>query len=292
MICTPVARNPVYQYTAALASTLLFLSEQGIKVTFQFVVGGSVIHKARNELCAHFLPAISPTAVHRRRHGMVAERVLRLLASDKPLIGGVGRMRVQKPNSDPAVWCWRPLHVNGGLHQDEMGAIEVKGFGAAFMLINRRVLHDMATAHPEWKRAGATTGRRPARQLFRVLPHRRRRLRHRVRRGLRVLQSLARDGQFGLGRSDHQARPRRIVQLFRFDRGSGADRSARRREGSMSIRDLIQENAQARRQAEVPGGHASARGGQQSDVGNPPRAGRADRRACGRPALPCLLRRL
>jgi hypothetical protein len=64
-------------------------------------------------------------------------------------------MRVQKPNTDPAVWCWRPLHENGGLHQDEMGAIEVKGFGAAFMLVNRRVLHDMASAHPEWKRAGA-----------------------------------------------------------------------------------------------------------------------------------------
>jgi hypothetical protein len=42
MICTPVARNPVWEYTAALASTLLFLQEQGIRVTFQFVVGSSV----------------------------------------------------------------------------------------------------------------------------------------------------------------------------------------------------------------------------------------------------------
>ncbi|WP_316172419.1 hypothetical protein [Bradyrhizobium sp. SZCCHNRI2049] len=156
MICTPVARNPVWQYTAALASTLLFLQEQGIRCTFQFVVGGSVIHKARNELCAHFLMSDytdllfvdddmewSPNAV------------LRLLASDKPLIAGAGRMRVQKPNSDPAVWCWRPLLRAGQLRQDEMGAIEVKGVGAAFMLINRRVLHDMATRRPEWKRVGA-----------------------------------------------------------------------------------------------------------------------------------------
>lgn len=157
MICTPVARNPVYQYTAALASTLLFLSALGIRVTFQFVVGGSVIHKARNELCAHFLMSDCTDLLFIDDDmEWSPNSILRVLGSDKPLIGGVGRMRVQKPNSDPAVWCWRPLHdAAGHLVQDEMGAVEVKGFGAAFMLINRRVLHDMATAHPEWKRAGA-----------------------------------------------------------------------------------------------------------------------------------------
>lgn len=156
MICTPVARNPVYQYTAALASTLLFLRDHGIRVTFQFVVGGSVIHKARNELCAHFLMGdFTDLLFIDDDMEWSPNDVLRLLASDKPLIGGVGRMRVQKPNSDPAVWCWRPLHDNGVLKQDAMGAIEVKGFGAAFMLINRGVLHAMATAHPQWKRAGA-----------------------------------------------------------------------------------------------------------------------------------------
>lgn len=156
LICTPVARNPVWQYTASLASTLLFLQEQGVRVSFQFVVGSSVICKARNELCAHFLMSDftdllfidddmqwSPTDV------------LRLLGSDKPLIGGVGRMRVQKPNSDPAVWCWRPRHENRRLVQDDMGAVEALGFGAAFMLINRRVFADMVEAHPEWKRPGA-----------------------------------------------------------------------------------------------------------------------------------------
>lgn len=156
MICTPVARNPVYQYTAALASTLLFLSERGIRCTFQFVVGGSVIHKSRNELCAHFLASdFSDLLFIDDDMEWSPNSVLRVLASDKPLIGGVGRMRVQKPNSDPAVWCWRPMHENGALRQDDMGAVEVKGFGAAFMLVNRRVLHDMAASHPEWKRAGA-----------------------------------------------------------------------------------------------------------------------------------------
>ena len=156
MICTPVARNPVYQYTASLASTLLFLSEQGIRCTFQFVVGSSVISKARNELCAEFLNSdFTDLLFIDDDMEWSPNAVMRVLASDKPLIGGVGRQRIQKPNSDPAVWCWRPRADGaGGLFQDEMGAIEALGFGAAFMLINRGVLHAMATAHPDWKRPG------------------------------------------------------------------------------------------------------------------------------------------
>lgn len=157
MICTPIARNPVWEFTASLASTLLFLQEHGVRVTFQFVVGSSVVHKARNELVAHFLQSDFTDLLFiddDMQWGPNA--VLRLLGSDKPLIGGVGRMRVQKPNSDPAVWCWRPLRDDaGGLIQDDMGAVEVRGFGAAFMLINRCVFTDLLAAHPEWKRDGA-----------------------------------------------------------------------------------------------------------------------------------------
>lgn len=156
MIATPVARNPVYQYTASLASTLLFLPEQGIRCTFQFVVGSSVISKARNELCAHFLKSdFTDLLFIDDDMQWSPNAVMRLLASDKPLIGGVGRQRIQKPNSDPQVWCWRPApDADGQLVQDEMGAVKCLGFGAAFMLINRSVLHTMATAHPEWKRPG------------------------------------------------------------------------------------------------------------------------------------------
>jgi hypothetical protein len=121
------------------------------------VVGSSVISKARNELCAHFLLSDCTDLLFIDDDMQWSPNsVLRLLASDQPLIGGVGRMRVQKPNSDPAVWCWRPLHnASGQLRQDDMGAVEAAGFGAAFMLINRRVFADMVEAHPEWKRPGA-----------------------------------------------------------------------------------------------------------------------------------------
>jgi hypothetical protein len=157
MICTPIARNPVWEYTASLASTLLFLAEREIRVTFQFVVGSSVVHKARNELAAHFLASDFTDLLFVDDDMQWSPNdVLRLLGSDKPLIGGVGRMRCQKPNSDPSVWCWRPLRDGGGeLIQDNMGAVEVRGFGAAFMLINRRVFADLVEAHPDWKRDGA-----------------------------------------------------------------------------------------------------------------------------------------
>jgi hypothetical protein len=157
MICTPIARNPAWEYTAALASTLLYLRDHGIRVSFQFVVGSSVIHKARNELVAHFLASdFTDLLFIDDDMSWAPGDVLRLLGSDKPLIGGVGRMRCQMPNTDPAVWCWRPLHdAAGDLVQDEMGAIEVRGFGAAFMLANRRVFADLLAAHPDWKRPGA-----------------------------------------------------------------------------------------------------------------------------------------
>jgi hypothetical protein len=158
MICTPVARNPVWEYTASLASTLLFLQEQGVRVTFQMVVGSSVVHRARNELVAHFLASDFTDLLFIDDDMQWGPNdVLRLLGSDKPLVGGVGRMRCQKPNSDPAVWCWRPLRAeNGDLSQDAMGAVEVRGFGAAFMLINRTVFNRMVAAHGDaWKRDGA-----------------------------------------------------------------------------------------------------------------------------------------
>jgi len=156
MICTPIARNPVWQYTASLAAALLYLQEAGIRVTFHFVVGNSVVHKARNELAAHFLQSdFTDLLFIDDDMEFAASDILRLLGSDKPIIGGVGRMRVARPNSDPAVWCWRPISDAGGnLVTDDMGAIEVRGFGAAFMLINRGVFAKMVGIHPEWKRDG------------------------------------------------------------------------------------------------------------------------------------------
>jgi hypothetical protein len=116
------------------------------------------VHKARNELVAHFLASDFTDLLFIDDDMQWApERRPAPARLRQPLIGGVGRMRCQKPNSDPAVWCWRPLRAeNGDLVQDAMGAIEVRGFGAAFMLINRSVFNRMVEAHgDDWKREGA-----------------------------------------------------------------------------------------------------------------------------------------
>lgn len=150
LILTPVARDPVVEYTASLASTLLALPELGIKVSFQFVIGGSVVEASRNELLAYFLASDFTDALFIDDDMQWSPNdVIRLLASDKPVIAGVGRKRCPEPNSDPRVWCWRPTGPDG-LTQDDMGAIEVAGVGAAFLLINRGILVDMLNAHPEW----------------------------------------------------------------------------------------------------------------------------------------------
>ncbi len=157
MIATPVARNPVWQYTASFGATIMALMERGIPVAFEFVVGNSNVARARNELVAKFL-ASPATDLLFADDDMEwrPEAVLNLLASDKPLIGAVGRMRCDGPNSDPAVWCcrWFPSET-GALEQDETGAVSVPGFGAALMLVNRAVFDAMIAAHPEWKRPGA-----------------------------------------------------------------------------------------------------------------------------------------
>ena len=152
MIATPIARNPTWEYTASMLSTMLTLTDLGIRCTFQFVVGSSVVHKARNELVAYFLASDFTDLLFIDDDMQWSPNdVIRLLGSDKPLIGGVGRQRVQKPNSDPRVWCMRiPREMADPLRSDDMGCIEVGGFGAAFMLINKIVFERMVEAHPEW----------------------------------------------------------------------------------------------------------------------------------------------
>lgn len=95
-----------------------------------------------------------------RRNGAT----LKVIAADNETVGGKKASGVfidelwlfGKPNSDPEVWCWRPLtDAAGGLNQDEMGAIEVRGVGAAMLRIHRSVFEAMIAAHPEWKRPGA-----------------------------------------------------------------------------------------------------------------------------------------
>lgn len=156
MIATPVARAPCLDYTVALAESCVHLTQTGIRYQLQFVVGSSNLPKARNELVARFLASECTDLLFIDDDmGWKPESIVRLLASDKEIIGGVGRKRVEKPNSDPNVWCCRFLDdAAASLRQDDMGNIEVEGIGTGFLKISRDVFERLALRHPDWKRRG------------------------------------------------------------------------------------------------------------------------------------------
>lgn len=154
MICSPIARDPAWQYTRSIVDTCLTLERLGVRHQVQFVVGNSNLPRARNELVAEFLASsYSDMIFIDDDMGWHQDAVIRLLASDKPFIGGVGRKRVDKPNTDPAVWCVRLLS-GADLRQDDFGSVQVHSIGTGFLKIARTVFDQLIVAHPEWKRAG------------------------------------------------------------------------------------------------------------------------------------------
>jgi hypothetical protein len=156
MICTPVARAPALEYTVSYADTAVHLERTGITLWSHFVIGSSNLPRARNELVARFLASGCTDLIFVDDDmGWKPEAMVRLLASEQPVIAGVGRKRVDVPNTDRDVWCVSFLEdAQRRLHQDAMGAIEVEAVGTAFMKIERAVFETMIAAHPAWKRAG------------------------------------------------------------------------------------------------------------------------------------------
>lgn len=153
-ICTPIARHPVRQYTVALCKTLVHLQSLGIRAYIQQVVGNSNLPRARNELVAAFMASDYDDMLFIDDDmGWRPNDVVRLLASDKALIGAVGCKKVVRPDADAEKWCLRTLK-DEQFNQDDMGAVEIEAIGTGFVKINRSVFERMKLAHPEWKRNG------------------------------------------------------------------------------------------------------------------------------------------
>lgn len=159
MIVTPVHEKPAWQYLVSITDTVEVLTRLGIQHQRRFLMGNSNLPRARNELAAMFLASDCTDALLIDADmGWGPGDVIRALASDKPLLGVVGRKKVDKPVSDPSIWCTRLIPgTQNNLRQDEMGNIEVLGVGTGFLKIERCVFERMIEAHPEWKRAGRDT---------------------------------------------------------------------------------------------------------------------------------------
>lgn len=137
----------------SLGKTLVHLQQLGIQCWIQNVVGSSNLPRARNDLVAAFLASTYDDLLFIDDDmGWSPNDVIRLLASDKDLIAGVGSKKVSRPDTDPNKWCC--VSLPGPLVQDEMGAVEVAAVGTGFVKISRAVFSRMMMAHPNWKRRG------------------------------------------------------------------------------------------------------------------------------------------
>lgn len=150
MIVTPVARAPAAQYTLSIIRTMVELREMGIRARLQWVRGNSNLPRARNELVAEFLASDCTDLLWIDDDmGWKPNDVVRLLASDKDFIGGVGRKKTDTADTRLDTWCATFLPE---VVQDEMGAVQVKGIGTGFAKVSRRVFEAVQAAHPEWRR--------------------------------------------------------------------------------------------------------------------------------------------
>lgn len=156
MIATPIARDPAVQYMLSLLRTFREFDRLGVRYECEFTCGNSNLPRARNGLVARFLASgCDDLIMIDDDMGWDPQSLLRLLASEQPLIGAVGRKKSELPNSDPSVWCAQFLEgTEGALEADAFGAVRIKRLGTAFLKVSRGVFEAMIAAHPEWKRHG------------------------------------------------------------------------------------------------------------------------------------------
>src|ERR1019366_7292369 len=156
MIATPVARNPSWKYTFALVNTVALFKDLGMAYGIQFVVGSSNIPKARNELVARFLASPCTDMIFIDDDMEWNEQsVIRLLASPQLVTAGDYRKKVDKPNSDPDVWCGvAKVGPENAIFQDDMNFVQYLRVGTGFLKINRAVFERLIEAHPDRKAPG------------------------------------------------------------------------------------------------------------------------------------------
>lgn len=156
MIATPIARDPVWQYTLSLFQTGVDLQRLGVPMCLRIVAGSSNLPRARNELVARFLASdCTDLLMIDDDMSWHPTAVLKLLSSRQPFIGAVGRKRVDRPNTDLGAWC---VHFMPGsddaLISDGETAVEVLRVGTGFLKITREVFTTLIAANPDWKRPG------------------------------------------------------------------------------------------------------------------------------------------
>ncbi len=116
-------------------------AERGIPLGFITIRNESLIPRARNRCVAEFLA--NPTASHLlfidADIGFTADAVFRLMAHDKPIIGGLYRRK----QLDRVEWVWNRLPPDEEKRNPQTGAISCAAVGTGFMMIKREVFGRM-----------------------------------------------------------------------------------------------------------------------------------------------------
>lgn len=126
---------------------------RGIPLARVTVRNESLVQRARNRCMAEFLaaPGFSHLLFVDADIGFEADAVLRLLAHDKPLVGGLYRRK----QMDSAAYVWNRLPP-GQEKREASGLVSCAAIGTGFMLIRRDVPEAMIRAslrHPPlWRR--------------------------------------------------------------------------------------------------------------------------------------------
>ena len=138
LILTPTKGTPSMQYTESMVETAVLLTKLGIDFNFLTINGSSNLPRARNYLFAWFRGSPKYTdAIYidddMRWDGI---SIVRLLASDKDVIGAVGRKK-----QDKLAWCVRvapeTLQAGGTSLEGPMQSLEVESVGTGMLKITR-----------------------------------------------------------------------------------------------------------------------------------------------------------
>lgn len=154
MICTPIARAPVWQYTVALAETCVLLQGLGIRFHYTSIVGSSTLPRTRNILVARFMASGATDLMFIDDDvGWDQNDVVRLLASDQPLIAGITRKKTEQQDEIDGWGCEFLPGAPQSFERDAAGNIAVARVATGFLRLQRQVFEQLIAAHPEWKRA-------------------------------------------------------------------------------------------------------------------------------------------
>lgn len=113
------------------------MDRRGIPLAFVVIRNESLIQRARNRVVAEFLaaPQFSHLLFIDADIGFTAAAVLRLLAHDKPLIGGLYRRKML----DRVDFAWNRLPPDQERRNPVTGAISCAAVATGFMLVRREV---------------------------------------------------------------------------------------------------------------------------------------------------------